>query len=289
MRWSEKSQSLIEYTVVIILVTAAVFLMRPYVIRAINAHFRGWEDAVTDSMRENIKGTNAEGLSAPLCCSCETCTDCHCPLDRCLCEGCPAPHPCSGCKENGYCGDGYCCDASKGGTETPACPDCPPESPCNYNTICEPLRGEDESNCKDCWSFNPCDGYRVCDTPEGLHNCPIKCCPIPSVGGEGVCGDGICNSLHCPEPSPECGGDCCLDGCGDKICQSWPPCNEGSPENPCPGDCDPCAKVNCHNFGRGEECCNQSACCCWSQRHAWTNPPWCLNLSDHPDACQCPP
>src|SRR3989344_8839817 len=102
---SRKAQSIIEYTVVILLVMVGLILMRPYVIRAINAHMKTWEDNVSDSMKDSLK--EAQPPSPPVCPNgvCEIgearetcCNDCH---------GSPA------------CGDGTCCNSALGGTENP--------------------------------------------------------------------------------------------------------------------------------------------------------------------------
>lgn len=50
---NKKAQSVIEYSLLIILVTAGVLVMSPYMIRSWNANMKGWEDSVTDSLMED--------------------------------------------------------------------------------------------------------------------------------------------------------------------------------------------------------------------------------------------
>lgn len=48
-------QSIIEYSLLIVLVLAGVYIMSPYVIRSWNANIKGFDDAVKDSYREPIE------------------------------------------------------------------------------------------------------------------------------------------------------------------------------------------------------------------------------------------
>ena len=50
----KRAQSLIEFTVLIVLVLAGIILMGPYMIRSINAHMKSWQDSVASSLHEQV-------------------------------------------------------------------------------------------------------------------------------------------------------------------------------------------------------------------------------------------
>ncbi|MCD4781209.1 MAG: hypothetical protein K8S27_11785 [Candidatus Omnitrophica bacterium] len=52
------AQHLIEYTIVLTLVSASIIIMSPYVIRSWNAAIKGWEDSVKDSFEDRLPTTN---------------------------------------------------------------------------------------------------------------------------------------------------------------------------------------------------------------------------------------
>ena len=66
-----KGQSVIEYSLVIILVTASLITMGPYVTRSWNAHVKSIEDSVSDSQNDPMIQANVESDIT---------------IDRCTCE-----------------------------------------------------------------------------------------------------------------------------------------------------------------------------------------------------------
>jgi len=51
---NKRGQSIIEYSLIAVLVILGIIYMGPYVLRSINAHFKLWDDSVHDSFSENI-------------------------------------------------------------------------------------------------------------------------------------------------------------------------------------------------------------------------------------------
>jgi hypothetical protein len=66
---SLKGQHLTEYTLMIILVIISIVIMGPYVVRSWNAHLKGWDDGVKDSMEEPLTQAPVPNIP-PLACSC---------------------------------------------------------------------------------------------------------------------------------------------------------------------------------------------------------------------------
>ena len=80
---NNKGQSVIEYSLVIILVTASLITMGPYVTRSWNAHVKSLEDSVSDSQNDPMIQATVESDII---------------IDRCTCEyvkpaGCLEPDP----------------------------------------------------------------------------------------------------------------------------------------------------------------------------------------------------
>ena len=48
-----RGQSIIEYSLLLLIVMAGIIVMGPYLIRSWNANAKGWEDSVTDSQMED--------------------------------------------------------------------------------------------------------------------------------------------------------------------------------------------------------------------------------------------
>ena len=48
-----------EYCVITALIAAGIAMMGPYVIRSVNAYFKGWEDSVEDSVNDPLEYTGA--------------------------------------------------------------------------------------------------------------------------------------------------------------------------------------------------------------------------------------
>jgi len=46
---NERGQSIIEYTLIAVLVILGIVYMGPYALRSVNAYFKLWDDSVQDS------------------------------------------------------------------------------------------------------------------------------------------------------------------------------------------------------------------------------------------------
>ncbi len=66
-RTSKRAQSLIEYSLIIIVVMAGILTMGPYVIRSINSYFKFTEDSVEDSFLEEIEQAPPTEEEFPTC------------------------------------------------------------------------------------------------------------------------------------------------------------------------------------------------------------------------------
>lgn len=213
----QKAQSIIEFTIVIMLVIAGILIAGPYAKRAINAHLKGWEDAVDDSLNDPLQQTqDVSGL--PIFCDYDG-----------ICDPPAESSDCCDCGSG--CGDNICCKDSAGNFiagDFAGCPDC---STCGING-CEP--GEDANNCcQDC-GCDPNDG-ECCTDNEGN---PVGCDVDSADCASGyVCGDTTCdrsrgeNEMNCCEDCHVCGGT-------NPICEHL--CEHIiDPNSPtfCPGDC----------------------------------------------------
>ena len=50
---NEKGQNIIEFSLLMAIVMAAIIMMGPYIIRSWNANMKGWQDSVEDSYSES--------------------------------------------------------------------------------------------------------------------------------------------------------------------------------------------------------------------------------------------
>ncbi|MFH1360173.1 MAG: Hint domain-containing protein [Candidatus Omnitrophota bacterium] len=238
MRLSKKAQSIIEYTTILVLAIVGIVLMRPYVFRAVNAHFKSLEYSLKDSMTEDIEegdtgdlpepsscdcsGPQGDPSSPDYCCAeCGTCGDCIC----CTQKETEDKHKCN--MDCGFCSDGYflnhldpstCVMVNETDSASPdyCCeddPDCgAPGGSCPDGT-CGP--GENTENCcEDCAECgdDKCSSYPDC---ENVSNCPADCCTQHHINGKCDCGEAYPApaSEHCPIPS--CGwaqtaNECCM-------------------------------------------------------------------------------
>jgi len=210
MKKSSKAQSIIEYTTVILLVAAGIILIRPYVIRGINAHMKTWEDSVGDSLNDPLKHSNQ--TLASLC------------GDN-ICDGSENYVNC--CRDCGSCGDGICCHEKNedriviiGGIQRVECP----------------------QDCGFCGDRYCCNDHRTPICYEDTD--PTKCCSDCPQGQAPVC-DGICCRLNGnPDPN-ECPQDCNpVDPCGDGVCD---PLTENKTN--CCVDCAFCGDTQCDTGG----------------------------------------
>jgi len=236
MRKSQKAQSMIEYTLVIMVAMAAIIVMGPYVIRSINAHMKGWEETVDEAMNDPLKQTeNFPGIPAcgdgrcefPLETPVSCCKDCGQGRGDGTC--CPPGEGVNNSLDCAVCGDGICTEDNNSGSliRESCCQDCGGDV-CGDGNCCVDARGTPaggDFGCdEDCGTSicNPPDG--ICNSPlENVINCPSDCCAP-------ACGDGVCEPL-CDEKSI-CKPDCCPDLCNNGTCD--PECDE---INACPQDC----------------------------------------------------
>ena len=58
-------QSLIEYSLIVLLVILGIVVMGPYVLRSINAHFKIWDEEIQDSHNERIVDPGALSFPGP--------------------------------------------------------------------------------------------------------------------------------------------------------------------------------------------------------------------------------
>ena len=244
MHLSKKSQSIIEFSSLIILVMITIVLMGPYVRRAINAHFRSWEVAVEDSMQDPLEEADPEENPNVEFCGDTRCTGSE-TLDTC-CQDC-----------GGGIGDGYCCEED-GETVATANYDC---GSCGDGTCGDTIQGpEDESQC--CIDCPGCPN-QICCVDDGagggiaepttsttgtpLENC-LEDCPQLA-----VCPDGTCSW---PVESVDSCCQDCGDGCPNGYC-----CRDAGEDNAnCPQDCAPPA-CGC----LGETDCRARSDCQWAQ------------------------
>ena len=70
MRLSKKAQSVIEYSMIIILVALGIIIVGPYVIRSLNAHLKTWEDVAEDSYSDPFQKGGTD--FPPPRCRCQT-------------------------------------------------------------------------------------------------------------------------------------------------------------------------------------------------------------------------
>lgn len=62
---TQKAQSTIEFSTLMILVMIGLIVMSPYIIRSVNAHLKTWEDSVDDSISDPLVNVPATGLVPP--------------------------------------------------------------------------------------------------------------------------------------------------------------------------------------------------------------------------------
>ena len=75
----KRGQSIIEYTLIAVLVILGIVIMGPYVLRSVNAHFKLWDDGVQDSFKEKIHQAPVNDVpDISLTCKCPTDTQGDC-------------------------------------------------------------------------------------------------------------------------------------------------------------------------------------------------------------------
>jgi hypothetical protein len=69
MNQRKHGQSIIEYSIILILVVLGIVVMGPYVLRSINGHFKLWDDQVQDSFNDRLVQAPATDVDLPPNCS----------------------------------------------------------------------------------------------------------------------------------------------------------------------------------------------------------------------------
>jgi hypothetical protein len=64
---NKRAQTFIEYATLLMIIMAGVIIMGPYVMRSWNAHVKGWEDSVKDSVEDPLEQTNDKPDYLPAC------------------------------------------------------------------------------------------------------------------------------------------------------------------------------------------------------------------------------
>ena len=260
MKKLPKAQSIVEYTIILALIMFGILVGGPYAKRAINAHLKGWEDGVKDSMKDPLTSASSADL-ANIPGPCLKDGKCHEPYEDEI----------SCCEDCGWDGDGVCCRDEFGvfvKGDYPGSPDC--EIPLCGNGICDP--GEDEASCcQDC----------ECPGPISLDNPAYKRCCEGINPGEGKQHDKRCCTDKHGKPAG-CDGlvgatDCKKPGCNfDNTCDA----NEN--EITCCNDCHVCGDGVCHSCETSESCPE----CCERDCLGKCSTPGCVIHC--PGLCPCP-
>lgn len=64
---TDSGQHTIEFTMLLILIMVGIIMGGPYVIRSWNAHIKGLEDSVVDSINDPLMSAPTQGISPPFC------------------------------------------------------------------------------------------------------------------------------------------------------------------------------------------------------------------------------
>ncbi len=238
MKLAQRSQSLIELTTLIVLIVVGIILIRPYVIRAVNAHFKTWEETIEDSTKEELQEALLNELPPPPVCPDGTCTAGFEDVTRC-------------CQDCGTCNDGYCCP-QKGEDNNTSPNYCPQDCGTCGDTICTPERNEDVNTC--CVDCSTCGDGSCCtdlgpDVPGGT-----------PVGKDVGCTPDCPQAPLCPNRICDPGEDrsnCCQDCHGEPACPDGTCCTDAGETSSCPADCDalPCECLNYSNCNLRPDCC----------------------------------
>lgn len=269
MRRSEFAQSIIEYCLVATLVAAGIILMGPYVIRAVNAHLRSWEDSVYDSVNDPLLQTANVDFPPPICdCSKKVKGACNGSGTSTTCD--PITKVCTSTAVT-------CTDIQMFYTQVctiincgPTTAECKPDPSCCTNWVptgacgvgCPPTERQNQRTCGvtgDEFSCQPDVSCLVCDPGPPPQNRP--CDP-----GTGCAGVEICNSTGT-------GWDPCVPSetlcfavtkTGKWTADLWQHDNPSSSSDPC----DPWTHCSSGNVGLcgGDKMCKTSCsnCCATS-------------------------
>ena len=174
---NKRGQSIIEYSLIAVLVILGIVIMGPYVLRSVGAHFKLWDEGVQDSFTENITqapvndvpyiSTNCKCTNSPGSCgSAQAGTQCGA-NQRVINHSCN-PQLCDGAPASSCINDPACCTAWVNvGCGTIPIGETPPSNNCNYGQ---------EIKAQQCGTNNT-----VQCTPNS--NCDAQCLGVLSPGG----------------------------------------------------------------------------------------------------------
>ena len=181
---NKHGQSIIEYTLIAILVVLGIVYMGPYALRSVNGYFKLWDDSVQDSFEENLSQAPVSVIpDINLTCNCTTQTDG-------VCGGLPG----SSCQP-GYRGSTSICTPQGCGGEGSTCtldPTCCGQTPRGCGGVALPQGTNGTYSVPDC--TNPPPASNDCYYGQILMAslCPIST-SIPACPN---------NSTACPPASP---------------------------------------------------------------------------------------
>ncbi|MFA5059296.1 MAG: hypothetical protein WC676_01535 [Candidatus Omnitrophota bacterium] len=266
---SKKSQSIIEFSVVVVLVLAGIILMGPSTIRGINAHFKSWQDSASDSMKDPLlpateypvppdcgNGAVDPGETLTYCCQDFPMVD----GDGVCCTiggetAAISPIDCS------YCGDNVCNGEE---TNTNCCLDCHGSPACGDGSCCTengpsnsggtPIDG-DVGCYADCPWIDTC-GNNFCGPNEDEYTCPPDCCA--RLRNNGVCN----NDAPCYETIINTPNDCCVEYCSGH-------CGDNDCDVRCPAQTEAFCRGLSTDCSDGNGCCYAYNECCRAIMHKW--------------------
>ena len=294
---NKRGQSIIEYTLIAVLVILGVVFMGPYVLRSVGAHFKLWDEGVQDSFTENLNQAPVNDVpNIPLTCHCTTtpgscgnsaCSSC-CANQLIMNHNCN-PQLCDGAPASSCVNDPTCCTQWVNvGCGTTPIGQTPPSNNCNYgyeiqtqqcganNTVqCVP-----NSNCDPQCLGTPSTGPLPCpDTTTGLtQNLGISYVNTDtqadclSISG---CTAALCSTPNSPgctycDPNQKCQyynpPTCTAPTPG--VPGSGSPCSTQCPNGSCPSLCQKCGGSVAGQCDAG--CTGVSNTCC---QHVWDGVP----------------
>jgi len=159
---NKRGQSIIEYTLIAVLVILGILFMGPYVLRSVNAHFKLWDEGVQDSFKENLNQAPVNDVPTN-----DINTNCKC-WDE-ISNSCGSTSPTSQCGANQRIVNHHCsiqyCDGA-------------PLSSCKYDPTC----------CSG-WLSGGCGNYTLPSANGTLSPIPPISCPT---GANGLPGGSTC-------------------------------------------------------------------------------------------------
>jgi len=206
----KQGQSIVEYSLIAILVILGIVFMGPYVLRSIDAHFKLWDEGSQDSYQENLHQASLNVIPYMN-------DDCTCTQTNS--ESCGGPGLLCGANQHEVtwtCTPYQGCNGAKGGSTCVDAPDCCgcPQPSSNCGTVPLPIPNTYQSF--------PCPKISTnassCSFSQTTCNCPVGftydstnqvCTPPPSTTSTGNCYYGYrIYSYQCGSSTPSL---CVLD------------------------------------------------------------------------------